>query len=172
MNTQILRWMGSTSLYTFVQVDLDAPCYSQPLHVEDLPQLTATNPILVSDDDLNLLTLIQTVLEHEIPLKTIGTLDSRETLRLSTEIPVSLIISDVMKPGIDGFEILRRVRANPETCDLPYMFVTARSDRASIERGQALGVDRYMVKPFFPHELISTVRQLLLERYRKVMICQ
>ncbi len=159
--------ISSTNRSTFGLADLVH--YGQPLQVADLPRLTAMYPILVSDDDLNMLMLIRTVLEQENPLTTIGTLDSRETLRLSKDVQVSLIISDIMKPRMDGFEILDQVRANPDTCDVPYMFVTARGDRASMEHAQALGVDRYIVKPFAPQELIRTVQELLLERYRKVM---
>ena len=72
---------------------------------------------------------------------------------------VDLIVSDIMMPGIDGFEFAESVRRQDE--DVPILFLTARDDMASKQRGFALGIDDYLVKPFDLEELSLRITALL-----------
>jgi len=72
--------------------------------------------------------------------------------------PPSLVVLDVMLPGIDGFELCRRIRASS---DLPIVLLTARGEEADRIVGLELGADDYLTKPFSPRELAVRVRNLL-----------
>jgi len=73
----------------------------------------------------------------------------------------NLIITDLMMPGIDGYELTRRLRADPKMRHIPILMLTARGDLEDRVAGLESGVNAYMVKPFSPKELLSTVRGLL-----------
>jgi len=76
------------------------------------------------------------------------------------ELP-DLIILDVRMPRINGYEACRRLKELEETKDIPVMFLSARGQRQEIEEGLAAGAIEYMLKPFDPMHLISTVRDIL-----------
>ena len=71
--------------------------------------------------------------------------------------PVDLVVLDVMMPELDGFETLRRIRAESS---VPVIFVTVRGDEADRVAGLDLGADDYLTKPFSPRELVSRIRAL------------
>jgi DNA-binding response OmpR family regulator len=73
----------------------------------------------------------------------------------------SLLVLDVMMPGVDGFEVLRRVRENPAHADLPVMMLTARGTEEAKVRGFGLGADDYLAKPFSIREFVCRVEALL-----------
>jgi DNA-binding response OmpR family regulator len=73
----------------------------------------------------------------------------------------SLILLDVMMPGLDGFEVCRRLRADPRTSHIPVIFLTAKSMTADKVVGLTAGADDYVLKPFDPVELIARVRTTL-----------
>lgn len=75
--------------------------------------------------------------------------------------PPDLIILDVVMPGMDGFEVLRSLKADPLTADIPVVMLTAKSDQESILRGWSEGVHCYMTKPFDPRDLTAFVQRLL-----------
>lgn len=76
------------------------------------------------------------------------------------------VVCDVMMPGIDGLEVVRRLRAQPDTVALPLVVVSAKAQQADIRAGLELGADAYVTKPFDPAELIEVVGRLLAERGR------
>ncbi|QWZ08921.1 response regulator [Nocardioides panacis] len=71
-----------------------------------------------------------------------------------------MITLDVVMPRLDGFATLERLRADPDTVDIPVVLVTARAQVADRERGDALGVDAYLTKPFEPAHLVEVVGAL------------
>ncbi len=165
---EMLRWIGVTHLGACVPIPFMKFVYSQPLQIRDLKDLTAAYPILISDDDRELVELYQRILERIALLHTMGTTDAMDALRLSVSVPVSLIISDIMKPMMSGIELLRQIRANPRTRDVPFLFVTACNSYNLRWEAKRLGADGYLVKPISPREMFEKVQWLLLERYRKV----
>ena len=77
---------------------------------------------------------------------------------------IDLVLLDVMMPGMDGFEVCRRLRARPATHDLPVLFLTSRSEVGDVVEGFAVGGNDYLVKPFRVEELRARVRTHLLLR--------
>lgn len=73
------------------------------------------------------------------------------------EIP-DLIVSDIMMPEMNGFAVLKAVRANPETSTVPFLFLSAKADQTDIRQGMNLGADDYLTKPFQLDELLKAVR--------------
>nr|CAA9296911.1 hypothetical protein AVDCRST_MAG63-4871 [uncultured Armatimonadetes bacterium] len=72
-----------------------------------------------------------------------------------------LIILDVMMPGIDGFEVLRRMKNDSRTAQTPVIMLTAKADFSSIAKGWNMDVDNYVTKPFDVDELADTVKNVL-----------
>ena len=77
------------------------------------------------------------------------------------EVPADLVLLDIMLPDTDGTEILRTLRANPQTKNICVIFLTAKSERMDKIRGLDMGADDYITKPFDVLELISRVKALL-----------
>src|SRR5664279_6172952 len=75
-----------------------------------------------------------------------------------------LVICDITMPGMDGYELLAKVRSTPEMAQLPFIFVTAHAAQSYVRHGMELGADDYLTKPFTRVELLSAVNvQLNLE---------
>jgi CheY-like chemotaxis protein len=71
-----------------------------------------------------------------------------------------VITLDVMMPRLDGFATVERLRRDPATADIPVVLVTGRASAADLARGEELGVDGYLTKPFEPAELVATIQRL------------
>jgi DNA-binding response OmpR family regulator len=74
-----------------------------------------------------------------------------------------LVTLDVVMPRLGGFETAARLRGDPETARIPIVIVTARASAADLERGEEIGVDGYLTKPFEPAELVALVSRLVRE---------
>ena len=114
--------------------------------------------ILVVEDDLKLNQIVCTFL-NDNGYAAKGCLNPQEAYDLMYNAPYDLIISDIMMPGIDGFEFAGTVRDLNKT--IPILLMTARDDIASKQRGFRVGIDDYMVKPIDMDELVLRVGALL-----------
>ena len=114
--------------------------------------------ILVVEDDAKLNQLVCTYL-NDNRYNAKGCLNVRDAYDMMYNALFDLIISDVMMPGIDGFEFARTVREINKT--IPILFMTARDDFASKQKGFRAGIDDYMVKPVNMDELVLRVAALL-----------
>jgi DNA-binding response OmpR family regulator len=85
-------------------------------------------------------------------------MDGAEALEKATESPPALMVLDIMLPGVDGFEVCRRVRASS---DMPIIMLTARDEDIDKIVGLELGADDYLTKPFNPRELVARVKAIL-----------
>ena len=74
-----------------------------------------------------------------------------------------LIVLDLMMPGLDGFEVCRRVRTDPRFSSIPVILLTAKGQENDCERGRAAGATDFMSKPYSPSELLRRVREILSE---------
>ena len=83
-----------------------------------------------------------------------------EALALVTESPPDLILLDVMMPGMDGLEALKRLRANPETKDIPVIFITAKVQNQEVNQYLESGAVAIIPKPFNPMTLANQVREI------------
>jgi DNA-binding response OmpR family regulator len=111
--------------------------------------------ILVVDDDPAIRQLLTDVLEldgHEVHLA----VDGHDGLRLLELTCPDFVVLDVMMPGIDGYDVLRAIRAQ-EGDPLPVLMLTAAADPASAARGWVDGVDYYLAKPFTPDVVLDLV---------------
>ncbi len=88
----------------------------------------------------------------------------RALQRLKSYSP-DLILLDIQMPGLDGFEICRRIKADPKTANIPLIFITARSDVSSVVEGFAVGAVDYISKPFQEAELLARVQTHLQLRH-------
>jgi len=120
------------------------------------PVLT-TRPILVVDDDRKIVALVRAYLERE-GFRVVAAYDGREALRQARAADPALIVLDLMLPEIDGFEVMRLLRADT---DVPVLMLTARSSLPERIIGLEKGADDYLPKPFSPAELVVRVKAVL-----------
>src|SRR5215831_7662301 len=129
--------------------------------------------ILIVEDEEPLTMLLRYNLEAEgYEVETSARGDEADT-RLKESTP-DLVVLDWMLPGLSGIELCRRLRARPETKQLPIILLTARGEEDERVRGLATGADDYIVKPFSVPELLARIRALLRrarpERVAEVLI--
>jgi len=116
--------------------------------------------ILAVDDQVHIVRLIQVNLERH-GYQVVTAYDGEEALqKVRTEKP-DLVVCDVMMPRKDGFEVLRELKADPATRDIPVIMLTAKAQDADVFRGWSEGVDCYLTKPFNPAELLAFVKRVL-----------
>ncbi len=116
--------------------------------------------VLVVDDSDVIRSLI--VLNLELDGLTVWQArDGQECLELVKGARPDLITLDVAMPRLDGFSTVEALRADPETQHIPIVMVSARAQGSDLARGQAVGVDAYVTKPFEPEDLVATVRSLI-----------
>ena len=114
--------------------------------------------ILLVDDEASIVKLAQMYLEREgYQVQSVG--DGMLALQFMRASQPDLLVLDVMLPGLDGFEVCRRIRA--ENHALPILMLTARDEDIDKILGLELGADDYMTKPFNPRELVARVKAIL-----------
>jgi DNA-binding response OmpR family regulator len=116
--------------------------------------------ILVVDDDPAVSRLV------EINLTQVGyqvqiAADGEEALARVAASKPDLVILDVMMPRLDGFEALKRLRADPSSAEIPVIMLTARAQDEDVFEGYGQGAQWYLTKPFAPNELRAAVRRVL-----------
>ncbi len=122
--------------------------------------------ILLADDNADMLDYVRRLLSPQYTVETVGN-GQAAIAAIAHERP-DLVLSDVMMPEIDGFELLRRLRADPQTQELPIILLSARAGEESRLEGLAAGADDYLVKPFSARELLAKVEATLkLARLRQ-----
>jgi two-component system alkaline phosphatase synthesis response regulator PhoP len=120
----------------------------------------ATRTILVVDDEPGIVTIARDYLDRA-GFRVITTGDGAAALRLARTERPSLLVLDLMLPGMDGLDVARALREDPATHTLPIIMLTARVDEADRLIGLELGADDYITKPFSPRELVARVRAVL-----------
>ncbi len=134
--------------------------YARPQGSVALPVVSVTPPrILVVDDDDVIRQLISINLELE-GFDVVTAVDGEDCLRKVTEVAPDVITLDVMMPRLDGWEVASRLRADEATAGIPLVLLSARAQGTDLRRGERIGVDAYLTKPFDPDELIAVVRRL------------
>ncbi len=123
------------------------------------PSASAAERILLVDDNADMRDYLQRLLSGRWQVET-ATNGEEAYARMQLD-PPSLVLSDVMLPGIDGFELLRQIRSDPRLREIPFILLSARAgDEARIEGLQA-GASDYIVKPFSGRELVARVEARL-----------
>ncbi len=116
--------------------------------------------ILVVDDDPMILRLLQLNLEME-GYEVVSAVNGREALAAVAEQPPDLMVCDVMMPGMDGLEVVSRLRREPVGDTLPIVMLSAKAQELDVQRGRGAGADEYVTKPFDPEELLGVIGRLL-----------
>jgi DNA-binding response OmpR family regulator len=116
--------------------------------------------ILIIEDDADILELLTYNLARDgyhVHSAKNGETGLKEAVRL---VP-SLILLDLMLPGIQGMEVCRRLKQRPETSAIPLIMMTAKGEESDVVLGLEMGADDYVVKPFSPKELLARIRAVL-----------
>ncbi len=124
--------------------------------------------VLVVEDDIHLLEGIRDILEldgYSVLTAENGS-NGIEVLN-SQAAPPDLIVSDIMMPKMDGIQFLKEVRKENRWFSIPFIFLTAKGERADVHRGMRLGVDDYVIKPYDPGDLLVKIESRL-ERHRSL----
>lgn len=116
--------------------------------------------LIVDDDDLSR-KLIGRLVSKEFDYEIVSKANGIEALKYAKEHVPQLIILDLMLPGMNGFDILKKVREDPLFKDTKVVLVSAKSRSEDIERGFDLTADEYITKPFQPKEFSARIRKLL-----------
>lgn len=145
-----------------VQENLYAAARTAPgLVRSDLtPDRGSFGRILVAEDD----EVTATVIQHRLTkagFRVEHFDNGTDAYARATRVTADLVISDVKMPGMDGFELVRRLRQHPDYMDVPIILLSTMNREADIVRGLGLGANDYVVKPFSPHELQARVERLL-----------
>ncbi|CAM3688845.1 response regulator [Nocardiopsis rhodophaea] len=115
--------------------------------------------VLVVDDNEVIRQLISVNLQLE-GFEVHTAVDGEDCLEQAAEVRPDVITLDVMMPRLDGWVTASRLRESEETQDMKVLLITARAQGDDVKRGQQIGVDGYLTKPFEPTELVRIVRDL------------
>mgnify|MGYP002147579695 CR=1 FL=1 len=152
--SEALRWLP----------DMTAEAADPPRREPEPPgtppvELAARPRVLLADDNADMREYVQRLLapEHDV----LAVADGQQALRAAREHPPDLVLSDVMMPNLDGFGLLRELRADPRTAATPILLVSARAGEEARVEGHQAGADDYLTKPFSARELLARVRSAL-----------
>ena len=124
--------------------------------------------ILTVDDEAGIHDLLRIMLKkggHE----TVKALSGEEALQKLKEEKVDAVLLDVMMPGMDGWDTLKKIRENPETRDIPVIMVTVRGAEEDRERSFEYRADAHLTKPILKEQLLKTVDWVLTQAKRRGM---
>lgn len=116
--------------------------------------------VLVVDDDPMVTRLVRINLELE-DFEVEEAWDGKSAMKILREQHPELLVLDIMMPQMDGWEILREVREDPELKDLPVILLTAKVQDQDMAMGWKLGADGYITKPFNPVNLADSLREVI-----------
>ncbi|MBI5070969.1 MAG: response regulator [Deltaproteobacteria bacterium] len=116
--------------------------------------------VLVVDDEPSIVLSLQYLLQRE-GFEVDTAADGEAALEVVARRPPALVVLDIMLPTMSGFEVCRRLRADPAAAGIKVLMLTARGRDTEAQKGLRLGADLYLTKPFSTHELLEHVRRLL-----------
>lgn len=122
--------------------------------------------ILIIEDDKVLLENIVQMLEME-GFQTLSAYNGKDGLEVARMENPDLILSDIMMPEMDGYQVLKKLSQETETMAIPFIFITAKTTRDDVRHGMNLGADDYITKPFTQKELIGAVNARL-KKYERL----
>ena len=116
--------------------------------------------ILIADDRYEVVELVKATLEGE-DYQVIDASDGREALEKTREDKPDLILLDIIMSKMDGFEVLKNLKSDPKTKDIPIIMLTAKGQKVDKEKGKRLGALDYIIKPFSPSDLLHKIKEAL-----------
>lgn len=154
-------------------VDSSAPERDKGTHAQDAPEKRTGHRepharVLLADDNRDMREYVQRLLGHEYRVDAVA--DGAQALAAAMANPPDLVLTDVMMPGMDGFELLKAIRSHPSLASVPVVMLSARAGEDSRSEGIEAGADDYIVKPFTARELTARVRTHIgMHRMRRAM---
>lgn len=118
--------------------------------------------VLIVDDEPNIVISLQFLMQQAGFMVRVAA-DGMAAMSLIAERPPDLVLLDIMLPWLDGWEVCRRIRANPAWQGMKVLLLTAKGRDVDVEKGLALGADGYVTKPFSTRELVQMVQKMLVE---------
>ena len=113
------------------------------------------NVLAVDDIPLNLLLVQKMLSRFNFKIRTAT--GGQQALDAVAELKPDLILLDLMMPGIDGFEVIRRIRENPETADIRVVILSALNSNEDVVKGYNMGADEFIMKPIIMEKLLTCV---------------
>lgn len=120
----------------------------------------AKHKIMVVDDEPNIVKLVRISLElanYEV----IEAFSGTEALEKVRDVVPALFLLDIMMPGLNGYDVCKRLKADERTKHVPVVMLTAKGQKGDAEEGLKAGADDYIIKPFDPFELNEQVTEIL-----------
>lgn len=130
-------------------------------HPKNISVMTNENEVIVIEDDEVTQMLIQRIMEREFGYSTVTFRNGLEGLEYALGHKSRLILLDLMLPGMNGYEILKKIRNDKEYKHTKVLIMSAKSSSEDIERGFDLEADEYITKPFQKKEFVVRVKKLL-----------
>lgn len=121
--------------------------------------------VLIVDDDIKLVTLLKTYFDKDGFL-TFSANNGLDALTMVKEKKPDIMVLDLMLPGLDGWEVCRKIRRDN---DIPILMLTARDEESDRLIGLEIGADDYVTKPFSPKEVVARVKVILRRTHREVI---
>ncbi len=115
--------------------------------------------LLVDDQEKNIKILLE-ILEYEDEYTTEAVYSGAECLEILPTFQPDIILLDIMMPGIDGYEVCKRIRANPDYASVKIIMLSGRAMQDEITMGMEAGADRYISKPFGMVELLDALTEV------------
>jgi two-component system phosphate regulon response regulator PhoB/two-component system alkaline phosphatase synthesis response regulator PhoP len=115
--------------------------------------------ILIADDNENIREALTYLLEDE-GYKLWMAKDGAETLEKARDIRPDILFLDIMMPIMNGYEVCRVIKSDPELKSIYVIMLTAKGQVAEQERGRSVGADEYIVKPFSPMEVLARIKKI------------
>ena len=116
--------------------------------------------ILVVDDTETNIDILLGLLDEKYDV--LVAMDGESALEIADEEELDMVLLDIMMPGMDGYEVCEKLKANPKTHNIPIIFLTAKTDEDSIEKAYDVGGIDYVTKPFKPRELLMRIKTHLI----------
>jgi len=121
--------------------------------------------ILIIEDDYSILDLIAKLLE-KLGYEVFLAQDGVKGIELAKLVLPDLIICDIAMPKLDGYDVLKSLSQDPKTNPIPFIYLTAKSEKEDIRKGMLLGADSYITKPFTASEIITVIEKKI-SKYKK-----
>jgi signal transduction histidine kinase len=152
---------GAEAKFRLLEID---EVTEQRVVERDPDELRRSHSVLVVEDTPDVIRMIRLSLHHDF--RVLAATDGAQGLELAKRHRPSIIVTDLMMPVMDGLELTRRLREDPQLSHIPIVMLTARNEVESRIAGLEGGVDAYLGKPFSTKELVSTVRSLVQNQER------
>jgi CheY-like chemotaxis protein len=116
--------------------------------------------VLIVEDDKIVRSGLKSLMTTE-GFETFVTEDGAEAIKLASQHIPDVVICDIAMPVVDGYEVLKSLRSNPQTAHIPVLFLTAKITKEEEAKGLAMGANMYLKKPMWPEEIFEAVKQQL-----------